>query len=779
MTTQSLVGEILHQSRVEPRPYQTRIVGKTLDMFGGAYRNAAGDAEPAARSVMIESPTGSGKTCMGLLIARALQQHEGVRVGWVAMRRNLLEQVRCENERHQIGVDLQTISMFDKAPPTDIDLLVIDECVPGDTLVDVLVDGQRRQARIDEVVLKAVGSSVLSYSDAGELEYQPIVSRVPMGRKELVEVTVRTDDGEKILLITEEGKVWTEAGYKKPLDLLRNTVLCKSSRCSTYLYGQRTTERSGEVRSNPAGKGGGRARLRLRLWAEGAVVPSPEDVQEVPVQPLPAESGCDAHAQAAADYAWDATGRRVRQFCPQPADQRTDQRPLENPAFDEAAAGVCELAARSPAALERKASDSGESGLRSRSGRVQHVVPSLYPGSGSATLHAQEIPDTGVSGPPGRPGVRRVVDGQRLNRGDCDARVHGTGEPGDRGLVAGPLGHFRQHLRGQTGAQAIPQLASAEHGSVAAAGCPARDQVAVVQVWEIPADALVRGTVVAVRRTGRFVETYDIGVAKNHNFFADGILIHNCQHDAASSCAHLHNVIRPKWILGLTATPYRTDCVKLCFDKVIKDAGIHQLIQDGYLSQFEHYTVPKWNVSQLADFYCAEPDRWGKSIFFFHSLEDCFALDAVLRNRGVVSDVVTGNSDRDRQLDAFRNGQIRVLVNCMVLTEGFDDPTLRTVWVRPSGRGPTTQMAGRVLRKHGDQPKQIVQCRDTRHPFQKTATPLQSYLWQSGEWRSLLVNPKLALCNQNVQRSIANTVVSLPKFLTRKVSRRPMRMPRR
>ena len=53
----------------------------------------------------------------------------------------------------------------------------------------------------------------------------------------------------------------------------------------------------------------------------------------------------------------------------------------------------------------------------------------------------------------------------------------------------------------------------------------------------------------------------------------------------------------------------------------------------------------------------------------------------------------------------------------MVLTEGFDDPTLQTVWVRPSGRGPTIQMAGRVLRKCGDMVKQIVQCRETRHPF--------------------------------------------------------------
>ena len=260
--------------------------------------------------------------------------------------------------------------------------------------------------------------------------------------------------------------------------------------------------------------------------------------------------------------------------------------------------------------------------------------------------------------------------------------------------------------------------------------------------------------------------TYDIGVANNHNFFADGILIHNCQHDAASSMAHLHNVIQSRYILGLTATPFRTDRVKLCFDKVVKDAGIHQLIQDGYLSQYDHYTVPKWEVSQLANHFCAAPDRWGKSIFFFHTLGECFALNEVLRSRGVRSDVVTAGSDRDRQLAEFRNGILQVLVNCMVLTEGFDDPTLQTVWVPPSAKGPTMQMAGRALRKcSGIAAKQVVQCKQSPHPFPKTAMCRQQYLWQSGEWRSLRVNPKLKLCNFNTQRAIAHTEVELPKFL--------------
>jgi superfamily II DNA or RNA helicase len=124
----SAIEVILGQTRVDPRPYQTRIVRKTLGMFLGTHCNGAGEVEPAARSVMIESPTGSGKTVIGLLVARALQELADVRVGWVAMRRNLLQQAEAENRDKGIGVDpICFISMFDKDPPTDIDLLILDE----------------------------------------------------------------------------------------------------------------------------------------------------------------------------------------------------------------------------------------------------------------------------------------------------------------------------------------------------------------------------------------------------------------------------------------------------------------------------------------------------------------------------------------------------------------------------------------------------------------------------------------------------------------------------
>lgn len=83
-------------------------------------------AAAAASSVLIESPTGSGKTVMGLAIAKLIQAATGARVGWVAMRRNLLSQAQAENQHRGFNADMLPISMFEKQPPT-VDLLVVDE----------------------------------------------------------------------------------------------------------------------------------------------------------------------------------------------------------------------------------------------------------------------------------------------------------------------------------------------------------------------------------------------------------------------------------------------------------------------------------------------------------------------------------------------------------------------------------------------------------------------------------------------------------------------------
>jgi superfamily II DNA or RNA helicase len=256
----------------------------------------------------------------------------------------------------------------------------------------------------------------------------------------------------------------------------------------------------------------------------------------------------------------------------------------------------------------------------------------------------------------------------------------------------------------------------------------------------------------------------------------DLLVVDEAQHDAAQSMAHLHQVIRPRYILGLSATPFRADRVKLCFDSVIKDAGIATLIQDGYLSPYHHYTLPRHTPRDVVAAYLRDRQRWGKTLFYFHTLEQCAEADRLLREAGVRSDVVSGSSNRDAQLAAFRDGRLDVLSNCMVLSEGFDCPELKTVFCRPSCKGITVQMAGRVLRKHPDFPfKQIVQCQKTRWPFVRTATPAVLYTWTGDEWRSLQVNPHFSQINGRMLQTLARTETQLPAWLTKRTPRQRSR----
>jgi superfamily II DNA or RNA helicase len=253
----------------------------------------------------------------------------------------------------------------------------------------------------------------------------------------------------------------------------------------------------------------------------------------------------------------------------------------------------------------------------------------------------------------------------------------------------------------------------------------------------------------------------------------DLLVVDEAQHDAARSMTHLHQRIRPRFILGLSATPFRADRIKLCFDSVLKDAGIQTLIQDGYLSPYDHYTIPSHTPQSVVEFFLRERERWGKSLIYFHTLEQCAAAQRLLVQAGVRCEVVTGDSDREEQLEGFRTGAVDVLVNCMMLSEGFNCPELKTVFCRPSCKGVTVQMAGRVLRQHPDVPvKQIVQCSRTRWPFSRTATPAVQYTWTEGEWRSLTVNPLINRVTVRTLQAVARSNVTLPTFLTRKASLR-------
>lgn len=247
----------------------------------------------------------------------------------------------------------------------------------------------------------------------------------------------------------------------------------------------------------------------------------------------------------------------------------------------------------------------------------------------------------------------------------------------------------------------------------------------------------------------------------------DMLVVDEAQHDACDSCAHIHNVIRPKYILGCTATPFRSDRVKLCFDKVIKDAGIKALIEQGYLSKYHHYTIDEYTVDSVIDTYVR--GNWGKTVIYFHTIKQCREAEEILDSYNISCEVVTGSSDREEQINKLKSGRVNVLLNCMVLTEGFNYSELNTVFCKPSCRGLTVQMAGRVFRKSSFIPfKNVVQCKDTKWPFLKTALPVIQYIRKGDEWRTIGSNDNVRCASRNVIKSLAHINVQLPKILTEK-----------
>jgi superfamily II DNA or RNA helicase len=263
------------------------------------------------------------------------------------------------------------------------------------------------------------------------------------------------------------------------------------------------------------------------------------------------------------------------------------------------------------------------------------------------------------------------------------------------------------------------------------------------------------------------------------------LIVDEAQHDAASSMGHLHNTITPQWVLGLSATPYRTDKLKLCFEKVIRDAGIHQLIQQGYLAQYHQYTLTEWTVDSVVERYLAEPDTWGKSVMYW--LNEGLARNCLsqLQQAGVRVEFIYGaqtGSHREDLLSRFDKTTygdgdpegIDVLVNMFILTEGWDCTSLKTAWVRDSQRGPTIQMAGRAFRRspHYDF-KQIVQSKNTRWPMQKTADPNMSYIWtedttSGGEWRSVKPSAVTHQVSNRALLTLAHTQTEMPAFILKR-----------
>lgn len=254
------------------------------------------------------------------------------------------------------------------------------------------------------------------------------------------------------------------------------------------------------------------------------------------------------------------------------------------------------------------------------------------------------------------------------------------------------------------------------------------------------------------------------------------VVLDEAHHDAASSMTDLHKIIDPDFVLGLSATPYRIDKAQLCFQKQIRDAGIHRLIFDGYLSKFDLHIIEEWTPESVTKAYLEDPAKWGKSVFYFLDTTLAAQCQKILIDNGVKSHLVLGSEPervKEQQLEDFENGVVDCLVNCMILTEGFDSPSLKTAWVRDSSRGPSIQMCGRAFRIHPDLPrKNIVQSKNTKWTISRTAPPEDQFVLKEGVWTNPKPNNNLVEISQTACAIAVKNWKPMPDFITKKTDKK-------
>ena len=193
---------------------------------------------------------------------------------------------------------------------------------------------------------------------------------------------------------------------------------------------------------------------------------------------------------------------------------------------------------------------------------------------------------------------------------------------------------------------------------------------------------------------------------------------------------------QPQFVVGLTATPYRTGEGAIygddkLFGGVCYEAATGKLIGEGYLSELTNKaadnTVDTSSVSiRGGEFAANEMEAaftdWSlvgaaaqeivaacagrRSVLLFaagvsHAEQ---VRDAVQLLAGEAVGLVTGSTpadERDATLQAFRSGQLRWCVNVDVLTTGFDAPGIDALAVLRATMSPGlfAQMVGRGLRK--------------------------------------------------------------------------------
>lgn len=249
----------------------------------------------------------------------------------------------------------------------------------------------------------------------------------------------------------------------------------------------------------------------------------------------------------------------------------------------------------------------------------------------------------------------------------------------------------------------------------------------------------------------------------------DLIVIDEAHHALSESYKKVIDYFDSAKLLGVTATPDRGDLKNLgeVFESLAYEYTLPKAIKDGYLSPIKALTIPlEIDLSsvkqQTGDFAAGDlgtaldpyldaiademvknaSDR--KIVVFLPLIETSKKFTRILNSKGFKAVEVNGQSkDREEKLRDFDDGKYNVLCNSMLLTEGWDCPSVDCVVVlRPTKvRALYSQMVGRGTRLYPGKEELLI----------------LDFLWHSEKHK--LIHPAHLVCsNEEVANKMTENI---------------------
>lgn len=211
----------------------------------------------------------------------------------------------------------------------------------------------------------------------------------------------------------------------------------------------------------------------------------------------------------------------------------------------------------------------------------------------------------------------------------------------------------------------------------------------------------------------------------------DLIIVDECHRAMGNTYQKIINAYPNAKVLGLTATPQRLDGKGLgrTFESLVCGITTRELMDKGHLNDYEYYSAPNeidfdTVKTKMGDYDQAQlesildnADMYGdiltnykkyldgqKAIVFETGIRRSMQTALRLRANGVPAAHLDGGmkkKDRKDILDKFRKGELKVLCNCNLFSEGFDVSDCDgVILARPTkSLSMFLQQVGRGLRK--------------------------------------------------------------------------------